>query len=190
MIATGLTWGENKPMANSHDGAYQQFREAFGELKKREVLCVGLIESLSMAVLNIFLFSWTPILQNSTDGGINVGFIFTCMVITLILGTTIYEITILHLGCDYYSSIAVSLLFESLLFIAVYFIDSFTCRLILLSAINGVTGFYNPLNSIIKSKILVDKYRALLMNIFRIPLNFYVIVVLITLRFMDPFDVN
>ena len=62
-------------------------------------------------------------------------------------------------------------------------------RLLYLSLFNGMTGFYNPLNSIIKSNILVEKYRALLMNLFRIPLNTYVIIVLLTLRYMNPFTV-
>ena len=89
-------------MADSKVSAMSQFKDACLELEKREVLCVGLIESIVMAVLNIFLFSWTPILKESTPGEINVGFIFTCMVLTMILGTKIYEMVILHLGCDYY----------------------------------------------------------------------------------------
>ena len=188
-LVIAILWDENKPMANSKVSALSQFAEACMELKKREVLSVGLIESIVMAVLNIFLFSWTPILKNSTPGGINVGFIFTCMVLTMIVGTKTYEVTILHLGCDYYMSIAVSLLIEALLFFIVYCKESFFIRLISLALINGFQGFYNPVNSIIKSKILIEKYRALLMNIFRIPLNLYVIIVLFTLRYMNPFTV-
>ena len=188
-IAIAILWGENKPMADSKVSAMSQFKDACLELEKREVFCVGLIESIVMAVLNIFLFSWTPILKESTPGEINVGFIFTCMVLTMILGTKIYEMVILHLGCDYYGSIACSLFIEGGLFMIVFFADSFMIRLLCLSAINGIQGFFNPLNSIIKSKILVEKYRALLMNIFRIPLNLYVIIVLVTLRYMNPFHV-
>ena len=188
-IAIAALWDENKPMANSKVSAISQFADACQQLKKREVLSVGLIESIVMAVLNIFLFSWTPILKESTPGDINVGFIFTCMVLTMILGTKIYEVVILHMGCDYYGSIAASLLLECSLFMVVYFADSFLTRLLCLSAINGIQGFFNPLNSIIKSKILIEKYRALLMNIFRIPLNLYVIIVLVTLRYMNPFTV-
>ena len=73
-----------------------------------------------------------------------------------------------------------------LLFIT-YFDDRFLARLIYLSLFNGMTGFYNPLKSIVKSNILIDRYRALLMNLFRIPLNTYVIIVLLTLRYMNPF---
>ena len=89
-IAIAALWDENKPMANSKVSALSQFSAACQQLKKREVLSVGLIESIVMAVLNIFLFSWTPILKESTLGDINVGFIFTCMVLTMILGTKVF----------------------------------------------------------------------------------------------------
>jgi cbb3-type cytochrome oxidase subunit 3 len=55
--------------------------------------------------------------------------------------------------------------------------------------INGIQGFYNPLNSIIKSKILEEKYRATLMNIFRIPLNLYVIIILFVVKYMKPLSI-
>ena len=61
--------------------------------------------------------------------------------------------------------------------------------MIFLALFNGLTGFYNPLNSIVKSNILEEKYRALLMNLFRVPLNTYVIIVLLTLRYMNSFTV-
>lgn len=189
MITTQILWSENKPNSNPRDKEKNSFVEAFKELKKTDVLCIGISESLFQAVLNIYLFAWTPLLLASTPTGINVGFIFTCFVITLILGTNIFEITILRLKIRYFNAIAVTLLIEFLIFIFIYFIDSFLVRLILLSCINGISGYYNPLNSIIKSKILIEKYRALLMSIFRIPLNLYVIVVLLCIRYMDPFDV-
>lgn len=189
MIATQLLWAENKPNEGSQVSMNRSFLEACEELKKREVLSMGIIESLFQAVVNIYLFSWTPILQNSTSENINVGFIFTCFVITMIIGTTVYEIFMIYLRCEYYISISLSLLIELLLFFFVSYIDSFLVRLFLLAFVNGVSGFFNPLNSIIKSRILVEKHRATLMSIFRIPLNLYVIVVLVSLRFMDPFQV-
>lgn len=188
MIATQLMWAENKPNSVGNKNK-SSFMEACKELKKRDVLCVGIAESIFQADLNIYLFAWTPLLLASTPTGINVGFIFTCFVIALILGTTVFEIFILHLRCKYYNAIACTLFIEFIAFLLVYYVDSFLLRTIFLASINGISGFYNPLNSIIKSKILVEKYRALLMSIFRIPLNFYVIIVLLSIRYMDPFDV-
>lgn len=189
MVVTQCLWDENKPNANSTDSAQKTFSEAFAELKKREVLSIGIIESLYQAVVNIYLFAWTPILEKSTTTGINVGFIFTCFVITMILGTTIFEIFIIYLKCEYYRSIAAALLVQGLFFFCTYYVDIFLVRLVILACVNGTTGFFNPLNSIIKSRILVEKHRALLMSIFRIPLNAYVILVLISLKYMDPFTV-
>ncbi len=180
-------WGENRSTENILMGIRTSFAEAFSELKKREVLSMGFIESLFQAVINIYLFIWTPILQDSTDKQINIGYVFTCFVIALILGTTLFEIFMIYLRSEYYISITISLLAELILFFLIFYVENFLVRMILLAGINGISGFVNPLNSIIKSKILIEKHRATLMSIFRIPLNFFVIIVLISLRYMNPF---
>ena len=184
-----IFWEDNYPLANSKQSSFEQVKEACKELKKVDVLCIGLIEGIAMAVLNIYLFSWTPILKQSTPGGMNVGFIYTCMVLTMIVGTKSYEVLIVNCNLDYYMSITGCLLIQGILLFITYFHNSFFGRLIYLSLFNGMTGFYNPLNSIVKSNILVEDYRALLMNLFRVPLNIYVIIVLLTLRYMNPFTV-
>ena len=188
-IVIQILWGENCPLAKSKENTSEQLKEAFNELKKVNVLCIGLIEGIAMAILNIYLFSWTPILKQSTPGGMNVGFIYTTMVLTMIVGTKSYEVLIVYCNFDYYMSITGCLFIQGSLLFLTYYVNSFLARMIFLALFNGMTGFYNPLNSIVKSNILVDKYRALLMNLFRIPLNVYVIVVLLTLRYMNPFTV-
>ena len=188
-IVIAVLWDENKPLANSTQSTGAQLKEAFSELKKVNVLCIGLIEGIAMGILNIYLFSWTPILKQSTPGGMNVGFIYTSMVLTMIIGTKSYEVLIVYCNFDYYMSITGCLFIQGFLLFITYFDDRFLARLIYLSLFSGTTGFYSPLNSIIKSNILIDKYRALLMNLFRIPLNIYVIIVLLTLRYMNPFTV-
>ena len=188
-VVIAYLWDENAPAKGKEGNAWGQFMEAGKELRKMDVLCVGLMEGLAMGILNIYLFSWTPILKMSTKGGMNAGFIYTCMVLTMIIGTKTYEVLIVNLNFDYYCSLTGCLFVQALLLFLIYWKNSFTARLIFFSLLNGSTGFYNPLNSIVKSEILIQKYRALLMNIFRIPLNIYVIVVLLTLRYMNPFTV-
>ena len=182
-------WDENKPLEKSTQNISGQLEEAMKELKKVNVLCIGLIEGIALAVLNIFLFSWTPILKQTTPGGMNVGFIYTTMVLTMIVGTKSYEVLIVYCNFDYYMSIAGCVLIQGILLFITYKDNRFLARMIYLALFNGLTGFYNPLNSIVKSNIIIEKYRALLMNLFRIPLNFYVIIVLLTLRYMNPFTV-
>ena len=188
-IVIAVLWDENELQLKKSEDTKEQLKNAMKEFNKMEVLCIGLIEGIAMACLNIYLFSWTPILKQSTPGGMNVGFIFTSMVLTMIVGTKSYEVLIVNLHFDYYMSIAGCLFFQGLLLFLVYYVDSFLARMLFLALFNGLTGFYNPLNSIVKSIILVEKYRALLMNLFRVPLNTYVIIVLLTLRYMNSFTV-
>lgn len=188
-IAVGILWDENSPLKGKNVKTAEQYKEAIQEFRKPDVLCIGLIDGIANAVLSIYLFSWTPILKQSTPGGMNVGFIFTCMVLTMIIGTKTYEVLIVYIRLNHYVSISGVLFVQFFLLLLIYFTNSFLARVIFFSLLNGSTGFYNPLNSIIKSVILIEKHRALLMNIFRIPLNIYIIVTLLTLRFMNPFTV-
>ena len=166
------------------------FTEALKELKKPDVLCIGLIESLYQGVLNIFLFAWQPLLESSIDKPINPGFIFTCFVISLILGAGLFEIFTIYVKTNYYKLIVNLLFYVLLLFLSIFFIENFMLRFILCAFYNGSTSFFNSLLSIIKSQILVEKHRALLMNIFRIPLNVYVITVFILVKYISTVTVN
>jgi hypothetical protein len=160
------------------------------ELKKREILSIGLIEGLFLGVHAIFVFAWTPILQISTnDGAINLGAISICFVVMVINFTIVYEIFVLFYGINLYISLSSVIFLESLFFALIYYVDSFFVRLVLLSFVNGFLGLVLPVNSIIKSNILNERNRALLMNIFRVPLNFYVVASLLILQFIEPLTV-
>jgi hypothetical protein len=111
-------------------------KEAFQELKKREVLSIGIMESLYNAVVNIFIFSWTPLLQRSTDvQNLQVGFVFLCFVTSVIIGTSIFEFFIITLKSKFYLSMSIVLFIDMCLFINVYLNDDFVVRLISLACI-------------------------------------------------------
>lgn len=115
----------------------KSFSEALEEIKDKNILCVGLIDSFYSAVLNIFIFSWTPLLQNSTDmSNINVGFIYIVFVVFSLIGASFYDIFVIIIKADYMKLIIVSLSLEISLFGLVYFVEDFTLRLIFLSTIN------------------------------------------------------
>ena len=68
-----------------------------------------------MTGLNMYLFSWTLILKQSTPSEMNVGFIFTFMILTMIVGTKLYELLIINLKFDYYMSITGCMFLQGLL---------------------------------------------------------------------------
>lgn len=188
-ISIAFLWDENKPASESKSN-WSQYIEAFEELKKRDVLTVGIMESLWQAVLNIFIFAWTPILQNATNMPFNPGMVFISFVLMIIAGTKLYEVFSIYLKFDLYLSLAGSILIEIIAFTVVLYSDNFLVSYIALSIVNGICGFYQPVNSIIKAKILKEKVRALLMNIFRIPLNLYVVFALSFMKNLNPETVS
>jgi hypothetical protein len=48
---------------------------------------------------------------------------------------------------------------------------------------------FNPVLSYIRSIILHEQYRSLLMNLFRVPLNVVVIVLLLLTKYFNPFSI-
>ena len=91
IVGSCIYWDENNPGAKKKNNEYG-ICDALGELKKREVLTVALMESMYQGILTIFIFAWTPILQNSTIEKINFGFIFICYVIFILIGSKFFEV--------------------------------------------------------------------------------------------------
>lgn len=189
-ISISLLWDENRPASDHSATSWSQYQDAFNELKKREVLTVGIVESLWQATLNIFIFAWTPILQSTTTQEFNPGMVFVSFVLMIISGTKFYEVFNIYLKFNLFVSLAGCILVELIGFIIVLSTKSFMLTYILLAVINGICGFYQPVNSIIKAKLLKEKVRALLMNIFRIPLNLYVVSALVFLKNLNPDTVS
>ena len=189
-LAIAEFWEENKPLSQSNQNTSIQIKETLHEITDVKVFCVGLIEGITLSIFNIFLFSWTPILKQSTEGEMRVGLIFVYMILIMILGIKLYEIFIIYCEFDYYMSITACILVQGTLLYITYIDDRFFSRFFYLTVFIGFTGFYNPLNSIVKSNILIDKYRALLMNLYRIPLNIYIIIIILTIRYMNPLNIT
>lgn len=110
--------------------------DALQDLKDPKILCIGLIESFYSAVLNIYIFSWTPLLQHSTIGEINVGFVYILFVIFSLLGAAFYDIFLIILKTNYLKLMTYSLLLEIVMFLLIFYVDNFNLRLIFLSTIN------------------------------------------------------
>lgn len=136
------------------------------------------------------MFIWTPILQTTAGGPINVGFIFLCFVINMILGTGLFQVVLIDIKLPVYWGWLFGNILCCSCFVIIYFSEVFFVRFLFFAFINGLIGYFYPLNSIIKAKVLKEKNRTLLMNIFRIPLNIYVIFVLLFLKHIEPFTVK
>jgi len=185
-----FTWEENKPNAESKHSNYKSFYTACKELKKRDVLSVGIIEGLWYACLQLYIFIWTPVLLfTNHNKKINVGFIFLVFVIQSINGTLLFELLVTHLHFGYYIAYCIILVIIFIVFFIIYNFKIFYLRLIMFSFMNFSSGFFLPLNSIVKSGIIIEKYRATLMNIYKLPINIYFIGSVIFLKYIKAITI-
>lgn len=68
---------------------------AWRKLKSdKALLSVGIIESFFKISLNLFLFIWTPLLEETAGGLVHPGAIFACFMFSRLIGSEIFEVII------------------------------------------------------------------------------------------------
>eukprot|EP00290_Baffinella_frigidus_P032224 CAMPEP_0180274024 /NCGR_PEP_ID=MMETSP0988-20121125/5109_1 /TAXON_ID=697907 /ORGANISM="non described non described, Strain CCMP2293" /LENGTH=355 /DNA_ID=CAMNT_0022245237 /DNA_START=100 /DNA_END=1164 /DNA_ORIENTATION=+ len=145
--------------------------------RDRKVVLIGLTQSLFEGSMYIFVFMWTPKLEADFDD-LPHGQVFGCFMCCMMLGSVAAKM--LALPPEAYLSI---------LFLA----SSACLTLPALGIGNGYVhvgcfflfeicvGAYWPSMSVVKSKYVPEEARATLYNLFRVPLNLIVVLVLVNL---------
>jgi MFS family permease len=66
--------------------------------KKGSLLCLGSIESLFKIALVLFLFIWTPLLEETVGARIHPGAIFACFMLARLMGSETFTVHIINTG--------------------------------------------------------------------------------------------
>jgi len=153
-------------------------------------LCV--ISSFFEGSMYVFIFHWTPALRaldkdDSSDGGPPLGTIFATFMVCCMLGTSAFSI---------FTSVGVT---PSRILVYVLLLSSMSCAVVSASSrldlsyaalllFEACIGAYYPAMSTIKGIIVPEDQRAAIYNVFRLPLNFVVLINLLTnLSFKQSF---
>lgn len=143
----------------------------------KSILLVGIIQSGFESAMYLFVFMWTMALEqtSSDDETIDHGMIFAVFMEACLVGTTI-------------SSKLTSITTEKIAFIlcliagiALIYIphtNNYEFRLFTFIIFECCVGVYFPTIGGLRGKYVPDNVRATIMNIFRIPLNIIVVIVL------------
>jgi len=138
------------------------------------ILLLGIIQSLLESCMYIFVFLWTPVLDN---GSTPLGMVFSCFMVCIMVGSSIFTILtskgyteqhILKL-CLYLIAGAMAVccvtagpeknpLYTGLSFVAFLVLEV------------GI-GMYFPTISFLRSQVIPESHRANVMNWFRVPMN-------------------
>ena len=180
------TWSEN--YGDPSSGMKQSFGSALENiLEDPEVLCLGLIQALFEGAMYCFVMKWTPSLSSVYKPGagsleehkdIPHGYIFAGFMVAVMIGSFIFKILSKWTSIESFMRVvflvaSLSLLVPVIykgnqLYIFVGFLVFETC-----------VGIFWPSMGTMRKEYVADDVRTLTMNIFRIPLNLVVVVILL-----------
>jgi predicted MFS family arabinose efflux permease len=160
------------------------FSTAINTIKNdKRIALLGMVQSLFEASMYIFVFMWTPVLEelitefSDASYGLH-GIVFSIYMVCVMLGSSTFSLLIKKYSAE---TILLFLLFLSVLnniVIGLLIKNSYVvinCFLILELCV----GVYFPTIGTIRSKYIPEESRAAVMNFFRIPLNILVVLILI-----------
>lgn len=185
-VIIALLWGENKGGEGSipgprAKGAASEFIVALNLLRRDPKFCVlGLVQSFYESAMYIVVFMWTPKLEIFFKD-LNHGQVFGCFMACTMIGSccvdylTRWDKPESYLRYIFVLSAASMMLpstkiANGISIVASFFIFEFLC------------GVFWPSKGIVKSNYVPEDIRATMYNIFRVPLNLIVCVVLSNLE--------
>ncbi|TFK48921.1 DUF791-domain-containing protein [Heliocybe sulcata] len=191
----GKLWTENYGAGggtSSDSDLFQVTRlgQAWKIVRQDPVLLVlGLTQTCFEGSMYLFVFLWVPSLQESKPSlspPLPLGYIFSCFMVSMMLGSLLYtSITSYSLHAD--SSIAIHAKLSSLvcavsalaLAISVKSHDEHV-RFWAFCAFEACVGMYYPVQGMLRGTLISNEHRATLSSLFRVPLNIFVVVSLLT----------
>lgn len=177
LLASGAivayTWQEN------HGAKKVKFSKTCGEglrhvFNSKRILLIGAMQSLFESVMYIFVFLWTPVIdQGGRDPPL--GIIFSNFMICIMIGSSIFQI----LSNQRYSSQLIVIMAIVMALISMVICVGSTkptkehpeMSYIAFLFIELSCGLYFPAMGHLRSRYLPETHRASIMNWFRVPLN-------------------
>ncbi|KAK7685555.1 hypothetical protein QCA50_011422 [Cerrena zonata] len=153
------------------------------------LLVLGLTQTCFEGSMYLFVFLWVPSLQESAASStLPLGYIFSSFMIAMMLGSLLYT-TIVSYNASHGGDDALSLhaklsslvcAVSALTFaIAVSNHDEHV-RFWAFCAFEACVGMYYPVQGMLRGSLISNEHRATLSSLFRVPLNIFVVVSLLT----------
>lgn len=192
-IICSTSWAEN--YGNQSLNYLSSLRQGF-ELVQSDsrIAALGMAQSCFEGAMYTFVFMWTPALKPK-DGTIAVegeetvsdylGFIFAVFMVCVMVGSSVFKIfsqkpkalykipLYLH-AAAFFSMAGVTLFLENKTIV-------YMCFLVFEASV----GVFWPAYGTIKSEKIPEDIRSAVMNIFRIPLNAFVVLLLLKVKYLD-----
>lgn len=192
-----MSWNENYGnqqlhMLSSMSKGFQLIRNDW------RIASLGLGQSCFEGAMYTFVFMWTPALKPKASDSNAVaadttsqylGLIFSVFMICVMVGSSFFKIFSNKRENLYKIPIFLhSAAFLSMLMITLNFDNKFLVYMMFL-VFETTVGVFYPSYGVIKSEKIPEDIRSAVMNIFRIPLNAFVVILLVKIKYFAPHSV-
>ena len=182
-VVIALTWSEN--FGDREVNMSSTVSTALNRLfLDRKIWLLGIVQSCFEGSMYIFVFMWTPALENTTGSNILHGWIFATFMIAVLIGSTLFSYFLSQnqkvekITCYLLLVAAISLFIPALS-------QYHSLRLFAFLVFEICCGIYWPCMGTMRGKYVPEEVRGTIMNLFRVPLNLIVVVVLLRIGEMS-----
>lgn len=189
VIIITMTWTEN--YGDKTSNISHSFGTALNAIRQdHKVLCLGLIQSLFEGAMYCFVLEWTPSLsiiyktkvgtseadEEHTD--IPHGHIFAAFMVSLMIGSSLFKLLSKYTSVESFMRFVLALAALSLM-TPIFYKGNQLVIFIGFLVFETCVGIFWPSMGTMRGKYVAEETRATTMNIFRIPLNMIVVVILL-----------
>jgi len=179
-VVIQLTWAENT--GDTKVDLMEGFQAALTHLTTdKRIWLVGISQSLFEGSMYTFVFMWTPQLEetNITGDKLPYGTVFAIFMVSCMIGSTCVGMLGRWKQAREYM-VYVFLVAALALFPAASGMG-FVAQLLGFCVFEGCVGVYFPTWGSLRSEVVPEECRSAIMNLFRVPLNFIVVCILINI---------
>ncbi|KAI0353932.1 DUF791-domain-containing protein [Trametes cingulata] len=202
LIVIWLSWDENyggsRASVNDILNA-RRLSEAWTIVRTdRRLLTLGVIQTCFEGSMYLFVFLWVPFLQELAPPAhvLPLGYIFSCFMLSMTLGALLYSVIVsfyhdgeaaesgssspdrtITLHAKLSSAVCAA---SALAFVVSVATGLEHRRFWAFCAFEACVGVYYPVQGMLRGKLVPDEHRATLSSLFRVPLNAFVVVSLMT----------
>lgn len=166
------------------------------------IAALGMGQSLFEGAMYTFVFMWTPALKSVEESEAEaagtpleestskyLGLIFAVFMLSVMVGSSIFKIFSVNKDVLYQIPLYMhGASFLAMVFITMFLDDKATVYYMFL-VFEMTVGIFYPSYGVIKSEKIPEEIRSSVMNIFRVPLNGFVVLLLLKIKFLSSLQI-
>lgn len=173
-----FTWKENYGQVNLN--VHQTLSASISAMRSDpKIIILGSIQSLFEGAMYLFVFMWTPAIDDIAPAPINHGWMFANFMLSCMIGTELFTRVTKVISVEK-TLIVVFACASASMFLSSQF-ASYYLRMGMFCLFELCVGAYWPAIGMQRSKYVPDQIKSTVMNLFRVPLNLIVILSLLNI---------